>query len=114
MAGRVSAELASKSRPMMILVGNFHARNTPNSLVERIRAKGVKLTSLTASSPDAAPWNCSRDGCGARPMQMNFCPGKPTGRYLLVKAPAGSRWDGRMVFPRLTSSPPAVAEATSR
>jgi len=103
---RVSAELSAKSHPMAILIGNFHARNAPNSFTGLIRAAGFKATSLTTSSPDATTWNCTQDGCAARPMQMSFCPEKPTGQYLLSKTPDGARWDGCMVLPRLTSSPP--------
>lgn len=106
MVRRVSTEVASKTRPMVMLIGNFHSRKAPNSFAERLRAQGVPVTSLTTSSPDATTWNCSQDGCGARPMQMNFCPEETAGGYLLVKAPAGGRWDGCMVLPRLTSSPP--------
>ncbi len=113
MARRVAAELAAKSHPMAILIGNFHARNAPTSFTERLRAAGLKVTSLTASSPDATTWNCTQDGCAARPMQMNFCPDKPTGQFLLTKMPTGGRWDACMVLPRLTSSPPLPPTPTS-
>lgn len=113
MVRRVSAELAAKSHPMAILIGNFHARNAPNSFTARLRAAGLKVTSLTASSPDATAWNCSQEGCAARPTQMNFCPDKATGPFLLTKMPSGARWDGCMVLPRLTSSPPLAPAPAS-
>lgn len=50
---RVSAELSTKSHPMAILIGNFHARNAPDSFTGLMRAAGFKVTSLTTSSSDA-------------------------------------------------------------
>lgn len=110
MVRRVRDEMASKAHPMLILIGNFHARAAPNSFAERLRGTGLRLTSLTTSSPDATTWNCNQEGCAARPIKMDFCSEKASGRYLLVKAPAGGRWDGCMVLPRLTSSPPSELE----
>lgn len=108
MVRRVTTEAGSKSNPTAILIGNFHARNTPNSFVGQLRGAGLRVTSVTTSSPDATTWNCTRDGCAARPMQMNFCADTAMGRFLLTKAPPKSQWDGCMVIPRLTSSPPAL------
>lgn len=107
MIRRVTVEADLKLRPMAILIGNFHARNTPNSLVGRLRGAALRVTSLTVSSPDATTWNCTREGCAARPMKMGFCPGKTLGPFLLTKAPTGAQWDGCMWIARLTSSPPA-------
>jgi hypothetical protein len=106
---RVATEAGSKSHPMAVLIGNYHARNASDSFVGRVRARGITVTSLTASSPDVTTWNCTSDGCGSRPMQMKFCPDQAKGPYLLTKMPPGSRWDACMVLPRLTSSPPAIA-----
>jgi hypothetical protein len=108
MVRRVTTEASHKSHPMAVLIGNFHARNTSDSFVGRVRARGIKVTSLTVSSPSATTWSCARDGCGARPVAMNFCPEKPSGDFVLVRSPPNSRWDGCMVLPCLTSSAPAA------
>jgi hypothetical protein len=105
---RASMELASRSSPMLVLIGNHHARNAPASFTDQLRAAGIRVTSLTISSPDATTWSCTQDGCGPRPIRMSFCPQTTMGPYLLARAPAGARWDGCMVLPRLTSSPPAA------
>lgn len=106
-ARRMNAELNTADAPMAILVGNFHARNAPNSLVGMLRAGGLEVTSLTTSSPDATTWNCGPDGCSARRIIMNFCPTNTASPYRLTTAIRDNRWDGCMVLPRLTASPPS-------
>ena len=109
MVRRLSREVVSTSNPMLVLIGNFHARNAPNSFTDRARAAGLRVTSLTASATDATTWNCGPEGCGVRATPMEFCPGTSTDGYLLVTGPAGLGWDGCIVLPRLTSSPPVAS-----
>lgn len=109
MVRRARTEAGSKLHPLTVLIGNYHARNVPDSFVGRLRTKGLKVTSLTVSSPDATTWNCKKDGCAARPIPMRFCQEEPRREVSLTKAPAGSRGDGCMSLARLTSSPPANA-----
>ncbi|HZG07850.1 MAG TPA: hypothetical protein VEZ70_02610 [Allosphingosinicella sp.] len=109
-AARLGIE-ADAGRPILVLVGNFHARNTPGSIAAVLAGQGRKVTALTASARTAETWSCTAEGCGPRPMGMGFCQVEPTGPYLLTKAIRDSRWDGCLALPRATSSPPAFAAA---
>jgi hypothetical protein len=108
-ARRIAIE-ADAGQRVLALVGNFHSRNTPQSIAGILRGQGRKVTALTASAAYASAWNCTADGCGARPTKMDFCTAAasdaPTGGYLLSESIRDPRWDGCLVLGPVTSSPP--------
>ena len=112
-ANRLHAEIDAAQAPMAVLVGNYHARNTPISLIGKLRERELRVKSLTASSPNATTWSCSASGCSARPIGMNFCPSVSGAPYRLTTAIRDARWDGCVVLPRLTASPPSIVKMRS-
>lgn len=108
LARRIKIETEA-GRPTAILIGNFHARNTPQSVTSILRSENRKVTSLTASSKDATAWNCTAQGCSAQPTRMEFCTLQPTGSYILTSAIRDRRWDGCVALGKVTSSPPVQA-----
>lgn len=106
-ARMIQTEIVAHDQPVIVLTGNFHARNAPDSLVGFMRGMGLDVLSLTASAPVAETWNCDPSGdCRARRMTMNFCQIEASAPYVLSHQIEDDRWDGCVVLPRLTSSPP--------
>ena len=77
-AEAIKADLAEHGLPFLLLTGNYHARNDPSSIVGMLKGSGLQVIALTASSPDAETWSCTREGCGRGPAQMAFCGGQPS------------------------------------
>jgi len=95
----------------LLLLGNFHARRAPGALAQLLAREGVKLTTLTVSSPSATAWNCRAPGqCGPGQIGAQFCDASPTAVQLVLGDKSKMRspyWDGCLAFPSLSPSPPA-------
>jgi hypothetical protein len=112
LARRIDVEIAAK-RPTLVLIGNFHNRNTPQSVTGILKSQGRKVTALTTSSKDATAWNCTSQGCMAQPTKMEFCAAEPTGTYMLTTEIRDNRWDGCLAVGKVTSSPPLETAQTA-
>ena len=108
MAGLIAEVAKRDQRPMLVLVGNLHAKksgNDPPSMAEHLIRSGVDLVSLNASHGGGTAWVCVADGCGERSL---------TGRKL-AEAPfvavggdsADAGYDGVLFAPTITAAPPA-------
>jgi hypothetical protein len=98
--------------PMLLLMGNFHNRRAPGSLAQALSDAGLRVVAVTVSSPAGTAFTCDRDGqCGPRPTTARFCQVESPAPVLLVGAAAGLpaelKWDGCLILPSTTSSPPA-------
>lgn len=96
----------------LVLLGNFHTRRGPGGLAQMLEEAGAKVTALTVSSPTISAWNCrGAQSCGSGSMTANFC-GVEAKRPTVVlgesaKMGPAPKWDGCLVFPSLSASPPA-------
>lgn len=100
-----------RGTPMLLFVGNFHARRTAGSLAQALTEAGLRLVTVTVSSPGGTAYNCDRRGnCGPRPTAARFCAAEATTPTLVVGAPAALPpelpWDGCLILPATTASPP--------
>lgn len=106
-ARRIDVELTG-GHPVLVLIGNFHNRNLPESVTGLLRARGRKVTALTASAKAGTAWNCTAQGCLSQPVSMAFCDAAVNDGYLISSEIVDKRWDGCLVVPAVTSSAPAI------
>jgi hypothetical protein len=110
-AAAIQARARSGGTPMMLLIGNYHGRRVPGGLVQALGDSGLKVVSVTVSSPGGTAFTCGRNGeCGPSPSTARFCSIEASAPTLLVGAPAGLPaelpWDGCLILPPTTASPP--------
>jgi hypothetical protein len=110
-AAAIQSHGRSGGTPMMLLIGNYHGRRVPGGLVQALTDAGLKVVSVTISSPGGTAFTCDQDRkCEARPFSARFCPVEASAPTLLVggpaQLPAELPWDGCLVLPATTASLP--------
>lgn len=111
MADRLEQALAKpQAPPMLVLTGNLHARRTIGNpfdpdvelMARRLRDRPALTLDVRALAGSA--WICA-PGCGARELGVAR-PAPATGLRLFGRSSAQG-YDGELVLPRFTASPPA-------
>ena len=108
MAARLAEVAKGGQRPMLVLVGNLHAKksgNEPPSMVEHLLRSGVEVVSLNANHGGGTAWVCVTDGCGERAL-----PGRKiadSGFVAVGGDSADGGYDGVLFEPTITAAPPA-------
>lgn len=106
----IIAQLSSgKFDRVVVLAGNYHARNAESALASLLRRAGLKVVTATASSPvPGEAWQCQGADlgiCKVYTVQLDFCPGQNPNKPLWTSnVPSGFRWDRCLIFPKLTAS----------
>lgn len=108
----IRRNLAGHAEKTLILLGNFHSRRVPGGLPQMLEADGASVTALTVSSPTISAWNCRGAArCGTGGMTATFCAVEAERPTIVLGERAGmgpsAQWDGCLVFPSLSASPPA-------
>jgi hypothetical protein len=111
LAGAIQSRATVGGTPMLLLVGNFHAQREAGTLADVLTKAGLRLVTVTVSSPGGTAFTCDGEGkCGSRPSPARFCAAEATSPTLVVGAQAGLPpelpWDGCLLLPPTTASPP--------
>lgn len=110
---RLSEAIAGQpDAAVIVLTGNFHSRNVPGSLADRLRAVNLEVTTATIIGLHYEAWYCDgtgRDSCGLKAGVTSYCGDTEADANPTWKLPPASSfpWDRCVVFDRLTSSEPA-------
>lgn len=113
MARAIEARWKTHGGPMIVLIGNLHARLAlalPRPTGYRLQQMGLRPHSLLVESRGGEAWLCERlsdpQSCGPRPLGS----GAPRETGKVLHGPTRMRgYDAELVFPRFTASPPAVS-----
>lgn len=110
-AAAIQNRVRSGGTPTMLLIGNYHGRRVPGGLVQAMADAGLKVVSVTVSNPAGTAYTCDREGkCGPRPSPARFCQAEASAPTLVLGAAAGLPaelpWDGCLILPGTTASPP--------
>lgn len=112
---RLMAELLTEvarrdQRPVLVLVGNQHAKksgNEPPSMADHLVRNGVDVVALNAVHGGGTAWVCTTDGCGERSMPGRHLADTP---FLAIGGDSeGDGYDGVLYVPAITAAPPAKA-----
>lgn len=94
----------------IILIGNYHSRNSPASIAGFLRSVGLTVVSATTSTAasNATAWQCRSSGCAIQTGAADLCNHRSSNPQW-IKSP-DPRWDYCLVLPTFTASPPATAK----